>query len=237
LEEAQRRQRRLVSGASHELRSPVAGVRQHAEVALQHPDRTDGHRFAETVLAQSIRLQRLIDDLLLLARADADGLAVRRRPVDLDDLVLDEVRRLRSTTDLEVDASGVSAGGVEGDAGALARVVRNVVDNAARHAAGRVRLSLAEAGGAVVLAVEDDGPGIPEAERARVFERFVRLDDARARDDGGSGLGLAIVAEVVAAHGGTVAVGDAGLGGARVEVRLPARETPGSPAVAARHWP
>jgi signal transduction histidine kinase len=254
LESAQARQRRFVADASHELRSPVATLRQHAEVALAHPGSSDDGDLADTVLAEALRLQHLIDDLLLLARADADGLVLRRRPVDLDDLVLDEVRRLRSTTDLEVDAAGVSAGGVDGDAAALARVVRNVVDNAARHAARRVRLTLTATGeaagdvggdgggggggaGAVVLAVEDDGPGIPEAERARVFERFVRLDDARARDGGGSGLGLAIVAEVVAAHGGTVAIADAGLGGARVEVRLPARETPGSPAVAARHWP
>jgi len=245
LESAQARQRRFVADASHELRSPVATLRQHAEVARAHPDRTDDGDLAATVLAEALRLQHLIDDLLLLARADADGLVLRRRPVDLDDLVLDEVRRLRSATDLEVDAAGVSAGGVDGDAAALARVVRNVVDNAARHAAHRVRLTLAETaesagdrgGSDVVLAVEDDGPGIPEAERARVFERFVRLDDARARDGGGSGLGLAIVAEVVAAHGGTVAIADAALGGARVEVRLPARETPGSPAVAARHWP
>ena len=239
LEAAQARQRRFVADASHELRSPVATLRQHAEVARAHPGAGQDGDLAATVLAEALRLQRLIDDLLLLARADADGLAPRRRPVDLDDLVLDEVRRLRSTTDLEVDATGVSAGGVAGDASSLARVVRNMVDNAARHAAHRVRLSLGETepGGDVVLAVEDDGPGIPEAERARVFERFVRLDDARARDGGGSGLGLAIVAEVVAAHGGTVTIGDAALGGARVEVHLPAREIPGSAAVTARHWP
>jgi signal transduction histidine kinase len=101
--------------------------------------------------------------------------------------------------------------------------VRNLVDNAARHAASHVRLSLAELDGTVSFTVEDDGPGIPAAERDRVFERFVRLDDARARTDAdGSGLGLAIVAELVAAHDGTVAMTTSTLGGTRVEVTLPA---------------
>jgi signal transduction histidine kinase len=224
LEDGQQRQRRFVADASHELRSPVATLRQHAEVARAHPDRTSPDELAGTVLAEALRMQQLVDDLLLLARADEHSLGLRRRPVDLDDLVLDEVRRLRTTTsiEVEVDAGGVSAGQVDGDAAALQRVVRNVVDNAARHAAGRVALSLAEDDGTVTFAVEDDGPGVPPDQRQRVFERFVRLDDARARDGGGSGLGLAIVAEVVAAHGGTVALTDAGLGGARVEVTLPA---------------
>jgi signal transduction histidine kinase len=222
LEQAQARQRRFVADAGHELRSPVATIRQHAEVARRYPDRAVAGDLAETVLAEALRLQRLVDDLLVLARADEHALELRRRPLDLDDLVLDEARRLRATTEVDVDATAVSAGAVDGDAGALRRVVRNAADNAARHAAGRVALSLAEHDGTVTLAVEDDGPGIPPADRARVLERFVRLDDARARDAGGSGLGLAIVAELVAAHGGSVAIGEAGLGGARVEVTLPA---------------
>ncbi|HLM63845.1 MAG TPA: HAMP domain-containing sensor histidine kinase [Acidimicrobiales bacterium] len=222
LEQAQARQRRFVADAGHELRSPVATIRQHAEVAGRYPDRVVVGDLAETVLAEALRLQRLVDDLLVLARADEHALDLRRRPLDLDDVVLDEARRLRATTEVEVDASAVSAGAVDGDAGALRRVVRNVADNAARHAAGRVTLSLAEHDGTVTLAVEDDGPGIAAADRTRVLERFVRLDDARARDAGGSGLGLAIVAELVAAHGGSVAIGEAALGGARVEVTLPA---------------
>jgi signal transduction histidine kinase len=220
LEHAQARQRRLVSDASHELRSPVAAIRQHAEVALAHPDRTTVGELAGTVLAEDLRLQRLAEDLLLLTRADEHTLALRRRPVDLDDLVLAEARRLRGTG-LRVDAAGVSAGRVEGDGAALRRLVRNLADNGARHAAGQLAFSVAERDGHVLLAVEDDGPGIPEADRQRVFERFVRLDDARARDDGGSGLGLAIVAELVTAHGGTVAIDTSPLGGARVEVALP----------------
>ncbi|HEV7762502.1 MAG TPA: HAMP domain-containing sensor histidine kinase, partial [Acidimicrobiales bacterium] len=222
LEDGQRRQRRFVADASHELRSPVATIRQHAEVARAHPDRISPDELAGTVLAEALRMQQLVDDLLLLARADEHSLGLRRRPVDLDDLVLDEVRRLRTMTSIEVDAGGVSAGQVDGDGAALQRVVRNVVDNAARHAEGRVALSLAEHDGTVTFAVEDDGPGVPPDQRQRVFERFVRLDDARARDGGGSGLGLAIVAEVIAAHGGTVTLTDATLGGTRVAVTLPA---------------
>ena len=239
LEDGQRRQRRFVADASHELRSPVAVLRQHAEVARAHPDRSPPGELAETVLAEALRMQGLVDDLLLLARADERSLGLRRRPLDLDDIVLDEVRRVRATTAMAVDAGGVSAGQVDGDADALRRAVRNVVDNAARHAAGHVALTLASsaplppddgtgaepasAAGTVMLAVEDDGPGVPPDQRRRVFERFVRLDDARARDGGGSGLGLAIVAEVVTAHGGTVEITHAALGGARIEITLPAR--------------
>jgi signal transduction histidine kinase len=227
LEQAQARQRRLVSDASHELRSPVAAIRQHAEVALAHPDRTTTGELAATVLAEDLRLQRLAEDLLLLTRADEHTLALRRRPVDLDDLVFEEARRLRAATGLRVDTTAVSAGRVDGDAAGLRRVLRNLGDNAARHAAGRLAFSLAERDGLVLLGVDDDGPGIPEADRERVFERFVRLDDARARDDGGSGLGLAIVAELARAHGGTVAVAPSPLGGARVQVTLPRLADPG----------
>jgi signal transduction histidine kinase len=221
LEQAQARQRRLVSDASHELRSPVATIRQHAEVALAHPGRTTTSELASTVLAEDLRLQRLTEDLLLLTRADEQSLALRRRPVDLDDLVFEEAKRLREATGLRVDTSAVSAGRVAGDAAGLRRVLRNLGDNASRHARERLALSVAERDATVVLAVEDDGSGIPEADRERVFERFVRLDGARARDDGGSGLGLAIVAELVAAHGGAVVAAAGPLGGARVEVTLP----------------
>ena len=221
LEQAQARQRRLVSDASHELRSPVAAIRQHAEVALAHPGRTTAGELAETVLAEDLRLQRLAEDLLLLTRADEHSLALRRRPVDLDDLVFDEARRLRGAGGLRIDTTAVSAGRVDGDAAALRRMVRNQADNAARHAGGHLAFSVTERDGTVLLAVDDDGPGIPVADRERVFERFVRLDGARSRDDGGSGLGLAIVAELATVHGGTVAIASSSLGGARVEVTLP----------------
>jgi signal transduction histidine kinase len=222
LERGQARQRRFVADASHELRSPVASIRQHAEVAQAHPDRTTVGALAETVAAENLRVQRLVDDLLLLTRADEHTLQFQRRPVDVDDLVFEEAVRLRESTPLQVDTSRVSAGRVTGDRAALWRALRNLGDNAVRHAASRVAFTLAEQNGAVVLDVDDDGPGIAAADRQRVFERFVRLDDARARDAGGSGLGLAIVAEVVGAHHGTVSISESGLGGARFEVRLPA---------------
>ncbi|MGH2651087.1 MAG: histidine kinase dimerization/phospho-acceptor domain-containing protein, partial [Actinomycetota bacterium] len=138
LERAQARHRRFISDVSHELRSPVASIRQHAEVALAHPERTSTSELAETVLAENHRLQGLVDDLLLLARADEHTLGLRRNPVDLDDLVFAEARRLRGTTGLRIDTTEVSAGRVEGDATGLARVLRNLGDNAARHARSRV---------------------------------------------------------------------------------------------------
>jgi signal transduction histidine kinase len=226
LEQAQSRQHRFVSDASHELRSPVATIRQHAEVALAHPGTTSTAELAETVLAEDLRVQRLVEDLLLLARADEHGLNLNRRPLDLDDIVFDEARRLRERTELRVETVAVSAGRVDGDAAGLRRVLRNLGENASRHARSRVAFALAAENGNLLLAVDDDGPGIPQSERAVVLERFVRLDDARARDAGGSGLGLAIVSQVVEAHGGRVTIADSPLGGARVEVRLPGSDHP-----------
>jgi signal transduction histidine kinase len=221
LERAQTSQRRFISDVSHELRSPVASLRQRAEVSLAHPERGSVTELAETVLAENLRMQRLVDDLLLLAQADELTLRLRHEPVDLDDLVFAEARRLRGTAEARIDTSAVSAGRVDGDPAGLRRVLRNLGDNAVRHARGRVAFALTELDGSVRLTVDDDGPGIPEAERERVFERFVRLDDARAREDGGSGLGLGIVAELIHAHGGSVAVTGSGLGGARIEIILP----------------
>jgi len=226
---AEAAQRRFVSDASHELRSPVATVRQHAEVALAHPERADAGALAGTVLDEAVRMQRLVEDLLLLARADEKAIELRRSPVDLDDLVFEEARRLRESRGaprLRIDSAGVSAARVLGDEDALRRLVRNLGENAARHARSQVAFTLGTGDdGRVRLHVDDDGPGIPEPERAHVFERFVRLDEARARGEGGAGLGLAIVAELAAAHGGTAAVGTArGLGGARVTVTLPSGE-------------
>lgn len=228
LERAQKAQRRFISDASHELRSPVASIRQHAEVALAHPGRATQEGLAATVLAENLRIQHLVDDLLLLARADEHALRPDRRPVDVDDLVLDEARRLRTAAaELGISTAGVSPARLAADPQGLRRVLRNLGDNAARHARHRVAFDLTEEDGRIVLGVEDDGPGVPAAERERIFERFVRLDDARSRsveDGGGSGLGLAIVAELVAAHGGAVTVSGGALGGARFEVSLPARE-------------
>lgn len=221
LEASHDQQRRFVSDASHELRSPVATIRQHAEVALAHPGRTTAEELAEVVLTEDLRVQRLVEDLLLLARADEGTIRRVRRAVDLDDVVFEEADRLRSTTPHRVDVSGVTGGRVEGDPAQLRRVLRNLGDNAARHARSMVRFSIGDDGEHVDLAIEDDGDGVAVAERERIFERFVRLDDARTRDNGGSGLGLAIVSEIVEAHDGSVTVGDSVLGGARVDVVFP----------------
>lgn len=222
LAESHRRQRRFISDASHELRSPITTICHHAEVAEEHPDSADIHALTADVLAEGHRLENLVEDLLVLARADEHTLSMARRPIDLDDLVLEEASRLRATTTLKIDASGVSAAKIEGDAGSLRRALRNLADNAARHATSRVRLEVSSDGHAVRAAVIDDGCGVPERDRARIFERFTRLEDARDRDSGGSGLGLSIVSEIMAAHGGSITVGDASQGGARFEMVFPA---------------
>lgn len=220
LESARNSQRRFVSDASHELRSPITTIRQHAEVALAHPDRVTAAELAEVVLAEQQRMQRLVEDLLLLARVD-EHVPLTRAAVDLDDLAFEEGHRLRSTTSKRVDTSGVKAVRVQGDADALRRMVRNVGENAVRHASSRVDVTLVERGEEVVLTIDDDGPGIPATERARVLQRFVRLDEARSRDEGGSGLGLSIVDEVVRAHGGSMSIEQSPLGGARIVITLP----------------
>jgi signal transduction histidine kinase len=221
LEAGRLRERRFVSDASHELRSPVASIRQHAEVAISHPEGSDIREFAQVVLEEDARLQRLVEDLLLLTRLDEGTLELREEPVDLDDLMFEEAARLRAATELKIDVGAVSAGRVLGDREKLGRLIRNLTENAARHARTTIALSLAERNGEVVLGVDDDGAGIDDAEREHIFDRFVRLDEARDRDSGGSGLGLAIVREVAAFHGGSVTIMDSELGGTEFEVRLP----------------
>jgi signal transduction histidine kinase len=176
---------------------------------------------AADVLAEEQRMEDLVNALLVLARLDDAPAARDDRPVDLDDLVLMEARRQRSGG-ARIDVSGVSAGQVAGHPVLLGQAVRNLLANAVRHARGRVTVTLDERDDRVLLVVDDDGPGIPEEERSRVLERFVRLDESRTRDDGGAGLGLAIVSKVVESSGGTVVVGEAPGGGARLTVSLPA---------------
>lgn len=228
LETAVERQRRFVADASHELRSPLSVMRADLEVDLAHPDGADWRRTEREVLAESMRLERLVDDLLVLARADAGSLTVPEVPVDLDEIVIEEAARLRGrhprdaddTGAVIVDVAGVSGGQTRGDASSLRRVVRNLLDNARDHARARVEVELGEFDGMVVLVVADDGPGVESGERERIFERFSRLDEARARARGGAGLGLAIVREVVGAHGGDVRLEDSAVG-ARFVVTLP----------------
>jgi signal transduction histidine kinase len=221
VEEAAERERRFVADASHELRSPLTRIRSEIEVDLAHPERADPAATQRSVLEEATALELLVDDLLHLARSDAGRAPAVDAAVDLDDIVLRHVARLRADGRVRVDASDVSAAQVRGDAAALDRAVANLVDNAARHATTTVTLTLAEHDGAAVLGVGDDGPGIPVDRRDVVFERFARLDDARSRTTGGTGLGLAIAREVARHHGGDVTIDAEHADGARFVLRLP----------------
>ncbi len=217
LEESSLQQRRFVSDASHELRSPVAAIRTQIEVALRRPD-ANWPDVAAKVLEEDRRLDEAVAELLELARAE-EGVPPEPVDVDLDEIVLEETGR---SYRVPVDTHRVSAGRVRGSGAQLARAVRNLLDNACRHARSRVDISLETSDGEVVLVVDDDGRGVPPEERDRVFDRFTRLDEGRARDAGGVGLGLPMVRAIIGRHGGTVSVDDAPIGGARFVVRLPA---------------
>lgn len=220
LEGALRRQRRFVADAAHELRSPVASLRAQLETAQVSPS-VDWSTVSADLLDETARLQDLAEQLLLLARLDDAGAMLRRRPVDLDDVADRAVGRLRGRADVHLDTTGVRPVQVEGDPVLLERVLDNLLANAVRHARSRVVLTTTLECGAAVLAVDDDGPGIPTDQRERVLHPFTRLDDDRDRDTGGAGLGLAVARDVVTAHGGTIVVESSSLGGARVRVRLP----------------
>ncbi len=215
LERATTASRRLVSDASHELRTPVTVMRTELEVAR----RTPGNEWDATgaVLEEELdRLQGLVDDLLLLARGDERSLAAA--DVDVVDLAQEAAARRRA---VPVDVAAERPAVVRSDPGALRRAIDHLVANAARHATSRVLVTVTTDGGLGVVHVDDDGPGIPPSARARAVERFVRLDEGRARDAGGAGLGLAIASEVAAGQGGGLELGDGPLGGARVTLRLP----------------
>jgi signal transduction histidine kinase len=208
------RQRSFIADAAHELRSPLASMRIQVEVAQKLGD---WQSVGDDLLTDLDRLSRLVDDLLLLARADErDGRRVAREPVEMQSVLTNLAKRYATVT---VEPSAESLW-VEGEQDALIRIVLNLVDNAVRHARTRVVLRAAAEGQEVLVSVVDDGEGIPGPLRERVFDRFTRLDDGRARDAGGTGLGLAIVRELVRRHGGTVRLLDA-RPGVRAEVRLP----------------
>ena len=268
LTSAQQRQRSLVSDTAHELRSPIASIRTQLEVALDHPAGQDWPSTARDVLADALRLSRLTEDLLLLARLDeqADQGNMRRQgePVDLVELACSVVARYADSpvpvtvapaetdaaTPVEVvhgmadAAEGADVAGcdtfqpagewpVRGNRDRLDRMLVNLIDNAVRYAKSSVTVSVGGSGPWVELAVTDDGPGIPEPDRERAFDRFARLDDARTRcddDAGGAGLGLAIVRATAQSHAGTAHLEAApdGTSGLRAVIRLPAATEPPS---------
>ncbi|MDH6219851.1 sensor histidine kinase [Streptomyces pseudovenezuelae] len=210
LETSVERQRRFVADASHELRSPIASLRTQLEVGAAHPELLD----VTGAVEDTVRLQSLAADLLLLARLDAGERPGKGR-FDLGALAGEEAARREGVS---VEAESVEVGGSRGQ---LGRVLGNLLDNAQRHARSAVTVSVRRDGRWAVLSVADDGDGVPVGDRERVFERFVRLDDARGRDEGGAGLGLAIARDVALRHGGTLTVRDAPAGGALFELRLP----------------
>jgi signal transduction histidine kinase len=221
LEDASATNRRLVADASHELRTPVAVMRAELEVA--RGTAADWDATSGVLLGELDRLQSLIDDLLLLARGDERGFD--QVPFSLADVARDTAARTRGvpvavTVEGDVDP-------VVGDRAAITRALDHLVTNAARHAASVVHVAVTATGDEATVVVDDDGPGIPPARRADVVRRFVRLDEARARDGGGAGLGLAVTADVAAAHGGRLEIGDAPIGGARLTLVLP--RTPTAP--------
>ncbi|MEU6074259.1 ATP-binding protein [Micromonospora sp. NPDC047074] len=246
LESARHRQRAFVADAAHELRSPLTNIRTELEVARRLGDRTDWTAVSANLLADTERLGRLVDDLLLLARLD-EGPPVRATgPVELGALLASVAARYPSPP-VRLDAPPGPLW-TEGDPDELRRILANLVDNAVRHAGREVVLAARPPAGRRdthqdadadieayhLVTVTDDGPGIPAADRERVFGRFTRLDDARARDDGGAGLGLAIVRELVRRAGGGIDLTDADPDrvagpGLRVRLRLPALPDPERP--------
>lgn len=217
------RQRQFVSDASHELRSPVAAIRTGLEVARRKGDRADWRAVADAALAEEARLEALLDDLLLLAAHNENGATdLRPTAVNLTALTIAEAQRPRRVpVEVVHRPDDGQALVVTGDGGQLAHAFSNLLDNAARYATSRVQITLASDDAIVRVAVDDDGPGIPPVDRERVFERFTRLDDSRARHKGGSGLGLAVVRSIVTRHHGQVRVDDSPLGGARFVAELP----------------
>ncbi|SHI79529.1 Signal transduction histidine kinase [Tessaracoccus bendigoensis DSM 12906] len=222
LEEASDRQRAFIADASHELRSPLASLRTQLEVTAAHPEGADVVEVAEESLEEVRRLETLTTDLLQLARLDA-GNTARAESFDLAGLVADLLDQRRGDR-VPVACQGAGVVPVQAATKQVAQVVTNLVDNAVRHAGSAVSVAVTRPdgpGAPVSVTVSDDGPGIPAADRERIFDRFVRLDATRSRDDGGTGLGLSIARELARANGGDVEVLDAGRG-ATLRLTIPA---------------
>ncbi|MHB1129103.1 MAG: sensor histidine kinase [Ilumatobacteraceae bacterium] len=207
IEQAQRLQNQFVENASHELRSPLASLRAQLEVSGVNASDIERGLTREHLLSETVRLQLLVDDLLDAAQISRSR-NIPKGIVDLDDVIFDVVQRIRITTHHSINVGKVSAGQVRADRRQMERLVTNLIDNAVRHCVSVVSIGLAETDSHVVLTISDDGPGIPKADRQRIFERFERIDDGRSRREGGFGLGLAMVAGIARIHDATVAVTD-----------------------------
>jgi two-component system OmpR family sensor kinase len=239
LEDAFARQRAFASDASHELRTPLTVIRGQLEVLARqsNPAPEDVRRVERLVRTEILRMERLVDDLLVLARADEREF-LRKRPVDLPPFAAELIDGARPTAARRFELGPIPVGVVDADPDRLAQALRNLIRNAIEYSSdgGIVRLTGSSSNGRVTLAVEDDGPGIPPAHRERVFDRFHRMDSARTRVRGGVGLGLAIARAIVEAHGGKIYAGESPEGGARVAIELPGfrpviPERPYAPAV------
>jgi signal transduction histidine kinase len=225
IDSATSRQRTFVGDAAHELRSPLASLRVQLEVAERLGPEADWSELIKDVLADVDRLDRLVEDLLTLARLDESGAMTHREPVELDALVAEVVRGYQHARVPVTATTGQAT--IAGDPEALRRVIINLLDNAVRYASGEVRVEVVPGPRAdrrvVRLIVTDDGPGIPEREREKVFDRFYRVQESRSRHTGGTGLGLPIVRDIVRNHGGRVRLTgrDDGQPGLRAVVVLP----------------
>jgi signal transduction histidine kinase len=221
LETGQATQRAFVADASHELRSPLATLTAALEVIEADTTGKAWRELRQVMETETDRMRQLVEDLLLLAKADDTGIRMRQTDVDLDDLVESEIKRLRNSKPELTVKGDVHPVRVTGDPARLSQVLRNLVDNAARAAHTTVMLTTSEREGCAIITVEDDGDGIPEEDRQRVFERFVRLDTSRSRMSGGSGLGLSIAREITRAHHGTITLTSSPTGGTTATVTLP----------------
>ena len=226
-----RRERAFVDDASHELRTPVAVLQGELELALSALDEpAEVETSVRAAHAEALRLRRMSEDLLVLARERAGTLVQSAGPVDLGDVARSTAARLAGTVDAELRVVAPQDGPrVRGDAARLEQAVANLVQNAWAAGARRVEVRASGGPGEAVLEVADDGPGFAPGTETSVFERFARGDEARTRTTG-AGLGLSIVAAVARGHGGRALAGrDDALGGARVTLRLPVRESSSAP--------
>jgi signal transduction histidine kinase len=220
LQASDREQRRFVSDASHELRSPLATLSAGVEIAAADPSGAMWTQMKDVLAGETDRMRYLVEDLLTLAKANDGGLAIEDAEVDLDDVVDQEIRRLRAESRHQVSAD-LTPVRIRGDARRIGQVLRNVLDNAERHAQSRIRVALRTTDAGAVITVDNDGVPVPPAERTRIFERFVRLDESRSREGGGSGLGLAIAAGIMSAHRGTIRAAEGPAGECRFEITFP----------------